>query len=125
MVTYFFEDCAELVLEYFSIEKRPLWYLIGKDAVMAFLQIYTIFDQFFTMGFGCGLVGVIGLEFGPICLMPLMIVSVQFSASIAALLWVAGEGHQYVTSVISEECFQVKKGLASTNSFSVGVFKRY
>ena len=127
MIIYFFEDCAELVLEYFWIEKyvslRPPWYLIGKDVVMAFLQIYTILDQFFTMGFRCGLVGVIGLEFGPLCLMPLIIVSVQFGSSTAALLRVAGAGHQYVTGIIPEECFQVKSGLLVQTPFQVGCLR--
>ena len=127
MITYFFEDCAELVLEYFWIEKyvslRPPWYLIAKDVVMAFLQIFTIFHQFFTMGFRCGLVGVIGLEFGPLCLVPFIIVLVQFGASAAALLQVVEAGNQYITGIIPEKCFQVKSSLLIQTPFQVGCLR--
>ena len=128
MITYFFEDCAKLLLEYFWIEKYvslrpPPWYLIAKDVVMAFLQIFTIFHQFFTMSFRFGLVGAIGLEFGPLCLVPLIIVSVQFGASAAALLWVAEAGHQYIKGIIPEKCFQVKSSLLVQTPFQVGCLR--
>ena len=52
IVTYVVEDCCELLLEYFYIEKyftdEPAWYMIAKDVVIACICFYTLLDALVT-----------------------------------------------------------------------------
>ena len=101
LITFLFEDCAEIFLEYFWIEKyftlRPSVYLIVKDVMIACLACYTAIYHIST--------GVKELFERHDQLSFVFSVSLGMIVSIVEFLRVGGAVYQYVTGKLNSDCF--------------------
>ena len=108
-IPFFFEDAAELVLEYFYIQRyvsiTPPYYLYVKDIVIALLLIYNVYNYFsnerdsFGLNFIkalCSLNVILLLEtIGSLCVL------------IAQIIRLVGQWIQFVEGVVPNSCFVV------------------
>ena len=117
LYVFILEDCVELFLEYFYVEKyltlTPPWYIIARDSVIAVIAFVALISEVVSMwdmhkdGTADKVITV-----------PLF--SCTIANALLHFLHVGGAGYQYVTGKLNHACLRVVDGWLVQFQFASG-----